>query len=431
MPGRFLVLVLLFVGCAPLVASSCQRSAPESRADRPAAAASTAGNETHRTAIGTREEPALSRAPAPYALARTGLPTIGAALACSREVALGTLSEEQLAVLGPRADVVAKLTLPLVVDLHPVRVEWQSDQATTSYAWRIGKGREALYLTPWGEVLDASRDLVRSEKPIEASVLLAESLGADPNDAPAVAFAAPEGTTWGLANPATRSALRACYLAQLGNTDEARAAAEAAGDEGFAELPSALVHVAHQAAVEGLGDGWSHEWAWWTLYHVRDTAPDYAGRESLADMLDALQRMAAEDASPVSDPDGPAADVTPGGARYLVWSLRDMGGPPELRMPTAAADPVSRLLSGGPAATEVLLATLEDDRPTRQLAEQSGDPIPQVLRFGDIALELLEARTGERYRAADEQRLFALPAARRAALIRSVRKALGAAPADR
>ncbi len=421
MRRSLLVARILLAAVLPLAACSCQRAEPA--AAQTAALAPEPGREEPEGAA-VRTEPALSRDPAPFALARLGRPVIGHALGCGSELPLACLTADQLAALGAAAEPIARLPLPQVSGMRPVQVEWRSDTAEPTVAWQIGKGEDTLYLTPWGEVLAGGPALVRSTRPVEATKLLERSLGATEAT---LSFPAPEGQSWGAPDPRTVAALRSCYLIQLGLTAEARAAAEEAGAEGFAALPAALARTGHQAAIEGLVDGWSHHRAWWTLEQVRGVSGNYAGQTDLVRAQDVLERMAAEDLAPLTNPDPPgAAEMTPGGARYLVWCFRDSGGPPELRMAEGVGDPVTRLLAGGTAATEVLAASLDDDRLTRQLAEQGPEPLPRLLTFGDLALELLEARLGTSFREPGEPRLSALSPERRATVIQAARAAIAA-----
>lgn len=363
------------------------------------------------------------------ALDRTGRPVVGVAFACTSEVPQSPLTAEGLQALGTAGVKPPPVSLPSVAEMDAVRVTWRAATSGESHPaellWAVRGSKIPLYVSPWLEVLQGGPDTVAAVAPCSTDEVLDEGLLGDSTGAegaPSMALGGLADVAYGLPTRRTAGALRACLLAGLGRQAEATEAARKVGPAPFEELSAALAYVAHRTAVEGLADGWSRARALDTIERAWALADGYAGRQALAELRAVLGRMISEDNAPPRRP----VNAGPGSvqlARFYVWHLRDVGGPTDEGRPVG--DPVSLLIQAGSGATEALNEALLDDRLTRQLAARGLTPLPDLVRFGDLALQILEARSGRSLLGGTEAtRLFELPAGERESAVARIRSDL-------
>jgi len=384
-------LALLVAACAVGFAT-CGRSEPQARAGRPES------GPPELAAVGDGTEPALDPTVAAYALERAGRPVVGMVLACPHVVPQAPLTEAEREMLGDAAAGLGAIPFPEVAEMAPTRVTWKPGpddaEPLSDWAFAFRAVGATLYVTPWLEVLCDSGGLATGADPAQAADVVANGLGGEgAGEGPVLEFGG-AWADWGHPSPAATEALRACLLARLGDCTGAAETASAAGTDGFAALPTMLTYLGHKMTIEGLADGWSHEWAWWTAKAARDLEAPYAGRELLEEVVATLDMMKNESHAPPDfplDEDDPRSTNVP---RYHLWRLRYAGGPPEARPADEHGDPVTRLLNGGPGTDGELVRALRDPRMTRQLVTDPDVGAPDVLRFRDLALDLLNARLG-------------------------------------
>lgn len=382
------------------------------------------------------QAPALDPACARYALERTGRPVVGFAPA-AREVPQSPLSADEQKSLGDVATGVSSLALPEISDMAPVRVKWASvpdaesserPAPETEWLWAFRNEGEKLYVSPWLEVLGAADEAVRSEEPATHEEVLSSGfavLGRDAGEGAEMTIGSPDGTEWGVPGRDVAAALRACFLSRLGKSEEAGQVAAQAGKDGFARLSATLTYLAHRSTIEGIAGGWPRTVALRTLETAAQLgASDYAGGDRLRLDREVLSTMTAEDKLPPGDP-SKAKPGEPQWARYQLRRLCDAGAPEILGRDKDAGDPAVKLLNGGPVATEALTQALDDSRMTRMLATDASGPLPDLLRIGDIAFDIL-AGPDERKSLTEQgvSRLYALPTEDRAEVIRRVRRSV-------
>ncbi len=152
---------------------------------------------------------------------------------------------------------------------------------------------------------------------------------------------------------------------------------------------------------------------------------DYAGAERLVKDTEIMGSMAQEDAAPPEWGEREKPGTLPW-AQYQIWRLRDAGGPTELVNPSRE-DPVGALLSGGETPMVALLDALADERFTRAPADPGLSPLPDLLRIGDLAFDLLGDRVGrDLLTSRGVDRLHALAAQERSAVIEEAGRRLRA-----
>ena len=418
-------LVLALAVCC----GSCHRRPPSAAV--PAGAPSVTPAQVDRSSA-----PALDLGCAQYALERTGRPVIGFAPAV-REVPQSPLSPDEQESLGDAATEVSALSLPDIGGMTPVRVHWTALADAESsgpaapeaeWLWTFRFEGDKYYLSPWLEVLGAGTEVVRSEEPASHEEVLSSGfalLGRDAGEGAEMAIGAADGKEWGVPGRDVAAALRACLLAKLGKTEESAKAAAQAGAAGFARLPACLTYLAHRSAIEGIAGGWPRAVALRTIEKgLEFGVDDYAGKAMLLRDREVLAAMVTEDRNPPGDP-SKAKPGEPQWARYQIRRLCDAGAPEVLDRDAGAGDPTTRLLNGGPAATEALAQALDDDRMTRMLAGDATGPLPDLLRVGDVAFDIL-AGPKDRELLSDRgvSRLYGLPTEERREAILSVRRSV-------
>ena len=132
-----------------------------------------------------------------------------------------------------------------------------------------------------------------------------------------------------------------------------------------------------------------------------------AGRNRLVGDEATMRDMVRQDGvPPIWGEDEPSGTLQ--WARYQAWRLRDAGLPQGMEYTTGEGDPVVALLSGGEPVRAAMREMLDNQGFTRVPATDGVGPLPDLLRIGDLAYDVLSARSAAIISEPGVTRLFAL-----------------------
>ncbi|NLN89182.1 MAG: hypothetical protein GX134_03380 [candidate division WS1 bacterium] len=370
-------------------------------------------------------------APAPYdpapgvhAAEATSRPLVGMAWAFPSVVRLSPLTDEQRAMLGEHGDLAPSVSLPELEGLQPMVVRWSAADAQDHGVWQLKTSYGDAYLSPWLEVLSGPASEARATT---ADVALAAWIRTFPEatDTPGVVFDGQDAKAWGIESASSSAAMASVIWARLGRADEAAEWARRAGRDGFESLPAALAYRAHRMAIEGLPWGFDRSVPARLLAAAVDLSQAYAGRGRLVEDEATMRDMVRQDGvPPIWGEDEPSGTLQ--WARYQAWRLRDAGLPQGMEYTTGVGDPVVALLSGGEPVGAAMREMLDNQGFTRVPATDGVGPLPDLLRIGDLAYDVLSAEIGRHHlESRGVTRLFALDPEQREEVVAEIADEIG------
>lgn len=399
------------------VAGCTQRAEPPQVTPSPPPRASDAGSTDPET-------PSAPYDPRPgvHAAAATGRPLVGMVWAFPSVVRQSPLTAEERAMLGEFGGLAPEVPLPDLSGASPAMAEWEGGGADAVWTLRTSAGQ--VCFTAWLEVLSGSAGAVRAATVDEVMERWSSS-AVGGVDAPTVTLQGQDAASWGLETPESTAAMAAMIWARLGRADRAAEWAQRAGRPGFEALPSALAYRAHRMALEGLSWGFDRRVSARLLAVALDQSERYAGCERLVEDEAILREMARQDGVPPSWGEAEPPGTLPW-ARYQAWRLRDAGLPSGLEYTCGEGDPVVALLQGGRSALVAAQEMLTNESFTRVLATDAMGPIPDLLRIGDLAYDIIAATTGRHHlESRGVTRLFALPPQQRRVVAEEIASEVG------
>lgn len=362
--------------------------------------------------------------PGEHAAEDVGRPLVGMAWAFPAVAPLSPLTEAERAMLGEYRDALPAMALPDIGAMQLAIVRWPDLDGQAHVAWQLRAHRGEAYVTPWMEVLAGPAPEVQAVTAEEAMEAWTSGF-ADQAGAPSLVLQGEDSTAWGIAEVGASSALAAVIWARLGRADQAEQWAQRAGRAGFDGLPAAMAYKAHRMALEGLPWGFDRRVSARLLAAALGLSASYAGKARLAEDQAIMLEMVRQDSTPPAwgeeEPEG-----TLPWARYQAWRLRDAGLPPGMEYTLGAGDPVIALINGGDSVRVAAREMLSNRSFTRVLATDHSGPVPDLLRIGDLAYDVLSAETGRHHLdSRGVTRLFALDAEDREAVAAEISAELG------
>ncbi|MBD3175863.1 MAG: hypothetical protein GF320_11830 [Armatimonadia bacterium] len=306
------------------------------------------------------------------------------------------MSADERAMLGEYGPLAPDAPIPHFDQSQPAVAEWPG--GARDAVWPVSTEVGTAYVTPWLEVLAGVEPTLHSEE----GDAIAHALGEwsqrfeNPSDAPRMAYGGYDAGDWGLGTAESAAAMAAVLSARLGRGEEAASWAARAGRAGFEQLPAALAFRAHRTALEGQTWGLDRRVSVRLLDQAMELAGDYAGRDRLEADRAVMRETARQDRVPPAWGEDEPEHTLPW-ARYQMWRLRDAGMPQGMDYTHGDGDPMVRLLTGGEYVPAAAMEMLDTDAFTRVLAEDSDGPVPDLLRIGDLAYELLSMKVGRHH----------------------------------